>query len=274
MTSDEFLQAVSHLIANSDTAGAGIKASTLGNLILRSLPDRWNQHGYPRLSDLLAELSQMGAVRVGNDAQGALTAWSTGTGLKQRRPERARFQRLRKDVWLAFVSPPPPGRRMLHRTSGAVLMGQSDSSPEDGWVPISPVSQDEQKSWARELIDTNHLDTLTPILNSPTWYLAFAEDLRVQRPDLLSEWNRLRSSNVTQAVRQWCSEHGVDWDLVTDKASAQSPVQPPSGLTALPAKADVRQVILSALAKMSTDDLLEIPIPAKYLLDASITDRR
>jgi hypothetical protein len=28
------------------------------------------------------------------------------------------------------------------------------------------------------------------------------------------------------------------------------------------------------LAKMSTEDLLEIPIPAKYLLDASITDRR
>jgi hypothetical protein len=274
MNRDEFLQAVSQLIANSDTAGAGIKASTLGNLILRSLPDHWNQHGYPRLSDLLAELSQMGAVRVGNDAQGALTAWSTGTGLRQRRPERERFQRLRKDVWLAFVSATPPGRRMLHRTTGAVLMGQNDSSPEDGWIRISPISQDEQMSWARELIDSNHLDSLTPILNSPTWYLAFAQGLRDQRSDLLPEWNRLRSSKVSQAVRHWCGENGVDWELVTDKAPTQSPVQPTSGLTALPVKGDVRQVILSALAKMSTEDLLEIPIPAKYLLDASITDRR
>lgn len=274
MNSDEFLQAVSQLIANSDTDGAGIKASTLGNLILRSLPDRWNQHGYPRLSDLLAELSQTGAVRVGNDTQGALTAWSTGMGLRQRRPATVRFQRLRKNVWLAFVSAIPPGRRLLHRTSGVVLMGQSDSPPEDGWVQISPISQDEQKAWARELIDTNHLDTLTPTLDSSTWYLAFASELRSVRSDLLPEWNRFRSSKVTQAVRQWCSENSVAWDVVTDKAAAQNPVKPPLEPTGDPAKGDARGVILNALAMMSTDDLLEIPIPAKYLLDAAITNRR
>lgn len=243
MNNDEFLQAVSQLIANSDTAGAGIKASTLGNLILRSLPDHWNQHGYPRLSDLLAALGQMGAIRVGNDARGALTAWSSGAAPRPRPQERERFQRLRKDVWLAFANATPPGQRWLQRTTGDVLMGQSRSPQEDGWVEIAPVTQEAQKTWARELIQLHQLDWLAGTLDSPAWYLAFAEELRKTRPNLLPEWNRLRSSKVAEAVRQWCGQNSVAWDLVMDKPISQAPMQPMSGALSQLAKDDIRQVI-------------------------------
>jgi hypothetical protein len=269
MTRDEYLQAVSQLIRSSDraaAAGAGLKASTLGNLILRALPDHWTRHGYPVLKELLLDLKNRGAITIGSDEQKMLAVWVAESCQDAPAPEPpAPFMRLKREIWAAFVKPTPPGLRFLQRSTGAVLMGQA-RQPLDhgGWVPIPMLSEETQKGWARELLAQFRLDTVRDALDDPMWYLRLPEALRQVRPDALIQWNRIRSTKVAAAVAIWCKSNNIAPDLVVDDPRQRS--TPTLRVSRAPRDRDVRQQVLNALAQMSTDELLNLSIPAKYLL--------
>src|SRR5579862_2239898 len=121
MTRDEYLLAVTQLIRNTDVASTGLRASTLGNLILRSLPQHWREHGYLALKDLLAELHRRGQAVVGEDPKGMLSvrvpAPAQAIAATQTKAW-PKFVRLRTEIWRAFVDPVPAGERFLHTISG------------------------------------------------------------------------------------------------------------------------------------------------------------
>lgn len=269
MTREEYLNAVAQLIRSSDRATTtGLKASTLGNLILQSLPDRWQQHGYFALKELLLDLQGRGELRVGVDAQKVLAVWAakpTVDGTVVKAP--SAFFRLKGDIWNAFVNAMPPGLRFINRTTGAVIMGQAHvPSGENGWVPIPQLSAETQKGWARELISLHGLDDLREALGEPMWHLRFSEKLRQMRPDVIPQWNRMRTVKVGEAVSTWCEQNHVARELVVDdrqRVSVVTPHAPPSAGAKAPDT--VRQQVLNALARMPTSELLEIRIPAKYL---------
>lgn len=268
MTREEYLNAVSHLIGVSQRdATTGLKASTLGNLILRSLPERWQQHGYPNLRTLLGDLEQLGEIRVGLDAQKMLAVWGAGKpALPSEKATPRKPVRIKREVWNAFVSSLPPGLRFMHRTKGSVLMGQTRSPTAPGdWVLIPQLSQETQKGWASDLIEQHHLEDLSETLHDQSWYVRFPEKLWQVRKDLLVLWNQTRTSRVADAIVAWCDENGIARELVTD---ALLPVarEAMGAHTRSQVQCDnTRQRLLAALSRMPTSELLEIPIPGKYI---------
>jgi hypothetical protein len=274
MTREEYIHAVSHLIRSSDRAaptGAGLKASTLGNLILRALPDHWTRHGYPTLKEMLLDLRDRELITVGTDSQKMLAVWITESFQVPAPEPPAQLQRLKREIWAAFVKPTPPGLRFLQRTTGAVLMGQV-RPPLDhgGWVPIPVLSEETQKGWAKELLGQSHIDGVRGALDEPMWYLRLPEMLRRFRPEALPQWNRIRSTKVAAAVAIWCKANNIPIELVADDGARQRPTSLTPGASRGPPRTtgdrDVRQQVLSALALMSTEELLNLSIPAKYLL--------
>jgi len=109
MTRDEYLNSVSLLIRNGDRRDVGVKASTLGNWILRVLP-HWSKLGYPMLKALLEDLRIRGLVRVENDSHQQLTVWVVGQPRVDAAPKQS-FHRIRRDVWAAFVNARRSSRR-------------------------------------------------------------------------------------------------------------------------------------------------------------------
>jgi hypothetical protein len=108
-----------------------------------------------------------------------------------------------------------------------------------------------------------HDTSIVRLISEPNWYQQLATTLRDSRPDLLAKWNYTRTSRATEIVEQWCAQNNVSHATVfiNGKKKTDSPTA-----AATPHTKDVRGQILSALARMSTDQLLELSIPAKYLL--------
>jgi hypothetical protein len=269
MTREEYLKAVSQLINQADTTGTGIKGPTLGNLILRSIPGHWNQIGYSTLTQLLTDVAAGGSIRIGQnpDDNKTLTAWAQlpVADLTAVPSSAARFERLKREVWVAFVNASPPGARFFHRRSGYVVMGQrSPPQPVDDWIEIPLISEETQKAWARELITAHQLESLRETLGSPLWYAKFRDELRKLRPELLAQWNRIRSTRVAETVGRWCRQQGIAQDIVSARPQAETPLRTAQYVN----DRSARQKILDALGKMSTHELLSIPIPGKYLIDA------
>jgi hypothetical protein len=254
MTRDEFVEAVAHLIHQNDRSGAGIKASTLGNLLLRSLSDHWQMHGFAKLKDLLNVLSERGAVRIDSDAQGMLAVWAIAKPQQRAKPSLP-SRRLNKDAWAAFVNTLPRGSRFLQRGSGRVLLGQAEApAPGADWVQIQAIPNEVQKSWAREFLEVEGLNEMVGLLEQPQWFMRLRNELLRTRPDLLKRWNSLRSAKVAEAVEHWSSENNIEPCLLF-----KSITQPKE-------KRTQRDRVLDALKRMSTDELLQIPIPAKYII--------
>lgn len=263
MTREDYLDAVLQLIRSNNQSTAGLKASTLGNLILRSLPDHWTRHGYSALKDLLQELEHRGQVSIGLDAQKMLAIWVKG----EHRGTRTKPIRLRREIWVAFVNQLPRGLRFMNRETGVVLMGQLALPMGDNeWIPIQPLSSDIQKNWAWEMISEFQLDDFRDTLADPLWYLSFPQQLRQSRRDMLTQWNRIRSTKILEAVQAWCTQHGIPIDLITEARPSTSDTDTEKATVLTNSTGDnTRQLLLDALARMPTQELLEIPIPGKYL---------
>jgi hypothetical protein len=264
VTRDEFVSAVSALIKNNDISGAGIRASTLGNLVLRSLPEHWTQHGFPKLKDLLVEIERRGDARLGQAVPGGFAVWAKKGPAQNQPPARPQSaRRLRKHAWAAFVNALPRGRRFLERRTGQVLMAQTEP-PGNGWMEIQPVPDETQKAWVRELAESLHI-SIEDFMDSPTWFVQLTDRMSHARPDFLVQWNVLKSARVADHVKKWCDQNHVDTAAVFDVPTQPIIQDPPDA---------VRRQILDALGRMSTEELLEIPIPTKYVFGESTRSDR
>lgn len=267
MTREEYLNAVSHLIRVSERAAStGLKASTLGNLVLQSLPGRWQVFGYPNLKSLLTDLERRGDIRLGVDEQRTLAVWWVGKSpvAGESKPS-GRPIRIKRDVWNAFVSSQPPGSRYMHRTKGTVLTGQFQAPAADGdWIRIHQISQETQKGWARELIAEHRLEDLSGTLFEQSWHIRFPEKLGEARKDLLVSWNQTRTSRVAEAIMSWCDENGISRELVRDGLPAAAREAMETHARSHARCDNTRQQLLAALSRMPTSELLEIPIQGKY----------
>lgn len=276
MTADEFRSAVFQIVSNNCSPSKGLKASALGNLVLRSLGESWQQHGYARLKDLLQDLEKRGQITLGIDEQGALAVWLGSESPTTAQPAPPSTS-LRKEVWLAFVALSPKGRRFLNRLTGAVRMGLTDSpSPSEQWIEITPVSDTEQRRWAQQFfsehLKPNQIDA-RELLSGQSWYVEIVRRLKAINEDLPVQWQRTRSAFVAREVHRWSLENSVGPGFLFDTPAPQQH-QEDEGVTTRRTLfvSGVRDQILSALARMPTSELVELPIPAKYLL--SVNDKQ
>jgi len=276
MQTAEYLETVLQIIRANQRI-PGLKASTLGQLIMRRLPnERWTQFGFPTLKSLLLQLQQRGAIKLDLDAQKTLAVWVSDqppptTPANEAPPPSQKFNPLKPDFWRAFAISWPTGRRFANRVTGSVRMGLTeDPHPADQWTEITPISEADQKDWARQfLVDSQRNDlALHRALDQTAWFVEFPRALRTTDRLLAFAWNRTRSEKVSAAVQNWCLEKKFDLQLAFEQPAARAPkassAQAAHALGDAPDKA--RAIVLAALSRMSTDELVEIPIPAKYLL--------
>ena len=282
MDRDTFLSAVSELISSNYPEGdpqRGLKASEVGLLIRRGLPEvLWETLGYLKLKEILADLEARRLIRTGFDEKHAFTVWppdapasqterSATQPLQEGLAQRERFRPLRKDVWSAFVTAWPPGKRFIHRRDGTVRMGFAEPpGPTSDWVEIKPLDQDSQKAWANEFLAQRGLEQdegVRRALESPTWYRELTEKIREVNPLIATHWNQRRSMRVVQAVQDWIKSNDLPPESVFEP---YAPAGRPTVAARRSAVTGLRGGLLAAVQQMTVDELLKIKIPTRCLL--------
>jgi hypothetical protein len=190
----------------------------------------------------------------------------------QHRPPTDQFaeapRRLKKGIWIAFVNALPQGRRFMHRNTGEVRMGLSEPPrPEHEWIEIQRISDEIQRAWARKFLD-DHLTQENPYvreaLNDGPWFLTLRDRLKQLDPQLVAQWNKDRSALVKGCVRNWCGENGIDPGVIFGGSDQRTPEAHAAEREQATPDAR-RERILTALARMPTHELLQIPIAGKYM---------
>ncbi|MEE8452967.1 MAG: hypothetical protein V3R99_13660, partial [Thermoguttaceae bacterium] len=102
------------------------------------------------------------------------------------------------------------------------------------------------------------------------WYVDFPKQLAIMSPRLAVEWKRERSTRVINYVKNWCNQNDVDQEIVFEKfVPAKQPLASRYAESARnigPANDTLREVLLEAIGRMSTDDLLRLSIPPSQLI--------
>lgn len=252
---------------NPDDSTGSMTAAKVG-VVLRQVFGSPQHIGFLKLKDLLGELEQNGLIRTGTNSKDAFAIWLTepkaSHGESRVAPDRQvprPIRRLRRNVWHAFVAASPEGGRYLNRRTGEVRLGLLDSpEPIDDWVKIDPLSPEAEKDDARDFLKNHDVElsvSITDALESPIWY--------VQLPNALDQsiafqWKRHRSCRVVEHVEEWRQRHGVEHDFVYDVDTRRTELSPSAS------QKDLRETLLAALSRMSTDELLSLTMPARHLI--------
>jgi hypothetical protein len=276
VTFDQYARSVVDLIrSNLHPVDRTVTAARLG-LLLRQGGGDWALHGYRSLKDLLTELERRGFVRAEVTPKGALAVSVHDQGLPPTMPGPASAESippLRKTIWLAFIAEHQYGRRFLRKATGDVRVGDHGIPDASGqWIEIVPITSDQQKRWAEEFLrskDFGQRAGFEAALASPDWYKELPRKLAVIDPEFAKEWNRLRSRRVAEYVLEFFRRNGIDPALATEPARPRpTALIDPARVTPVRGS-NARARVLAALQKMPTSELLEISIPAKYLVGIS-----
>ena len=255
----------------------GITAARLGALLRRSVANSdWKTLGYSTLKQFLTAMQEKDLVQLGETTKGALSVSPKNKAFALEptavSPKPRTFNPLRKPFWVAFIVYEPKGRRFFHRPSGNIRMGVTEvPAPRDEWIEIPPLPEETQREWAEDFLKKQSLrkrEEFAHVFDDLEWVKTLPKQLALIEPSLAKEWNRQRSVKVSEAVQVWCSTHGVDPAIAFQtgprqpKTTDSRPVQAKGVI----AQKSARERVLSALAQLPTEYLLEIPIPAKFLI--------
>ncbi len=275
MNANEYVDLALQIIrSNISPQDRSITAAHLGLVLRRAQPETdWKTYGFPTLKALLLTMQERRLVELGQNAKEALVVCPLESSFALQPPPTGRtFNPLAKPFWVAFVVDQPLGRRFFHRPTSTIRMGLLEApSPEDEWIEIPLISGEVQKGWAREFLkkpDLNQRRELQPS-DEPDWFRTFPARLGAIDPALVKEWNRYRSACVSETVKAWCAKYSINPTVAFQSESSRPALrsQAKSVQTGYgPVTKSARGVILAALARLPIEYLLEIPIPAKYLL--------
>ena len=264
---DQVLQVIRERFRPTDSSGS-MPVATVAYLVRQRLGVDHTPFGFAKFKDVLSDLESRNLIRTGSNTKQAFALWLVGSpttvvpspGFVA--AANTPFRPLRNQVWFAFISESPPGRRFLNRVSGEVRVGLQDA-PDAHWVEIIPIDASKEKEEASRFLSAHQLNSrleLQQSLSSEKWYVDLPAAIGTTEPQLASEWKRERSNRVVSLVEKWRSDNSVDEHLVYERQPPRSAdrveLYPSSGL---------RQCLLSAIQRMPTDKLLELDIPARLL---------
>lgn len=263
MSRDEYLSKVFDLLSvnfRADDHTGGMTAAAAGYLLQRLGADH-RELGFERFKNVLEALEEQGLLRTGENSKGAYSFWLSEAQLR----ELPTFRRLKKQVWHAFVANRPPGLRFLNATTGDVEF-TLEHVPGPSWKEVTPIDSETQKSWARDFLCEEQIQSpeYEDALREENWYAAFPALLQRQGGNV-NVWNKRRSQRVVEHVRAWCATNSVD-----EAVTLETPTQRKSQKLAVhyePIGDDLRSVLMAAIGKMSTEELLSIRIPAQHLVE-------
>ena len=283
MDSGSFLSSLITTIRDLQAARGtdGVDVAFLGNVLRRDGRD-WTAHGFERLSAALAHLQAEGAVDVSRNDKGALKVAARQIGaavgaapvpasIPSTPAAPGRFRPLRSPVWFAFASAIPQGhQRRINRRTGMVWSdGQQPPGSELDWVPVVPVPEEEQRRWAEEFLlrpdVAGDKADFNEVLQSADWYRRFPLELEKRGPVLLRAWSHLRSSRIIDHAVAWATKNNVDERVLF--AAPRSIIGRVGAQVGASTRPDLREALLAAITKMGTHELLDLPIPPRYVLE-------
>lgn len=276
MNSEEYLGEVLRVLREnfrSNDPTGGMPVATVAHLVRRAVGVSQMSAGFLKFKDALQVLETRGEIRTAFDSKGALAIWlpsSASPISPSRQPPRiwqsgSTFPRLRGQVWLAFVSESPPGRRFLHRSNGDVRVGLAEApAPEEHWIEIEPIDAVAEKQETQQFLKEHEIEdpSVVQCLDSSRWYVDLPVALAKVNPAAASEWKRSRSSRVIAIVQNWCATNNIDRKLVLEHPRSDST----SALAPFADRGGLKQLLLAALQRMTAGQLLDLPIPPRYLV--------
>ena len=277
MDLDSYIAQVQQLIlTNIDPRRGHLTVASLGERLSRAnLEASWEDFQFRSFLRFIEELQRRGLIRLLQTDKKAWAVAPTDLSSLPASVAQKSYNPLRKAVWAAFVFSSPTGRRFLHRATGAIRLGLEVSpTPIDEWVEIRPIADTEQKAWAREFADAHVSkdEHVSLALEGQDWHKSFPVALSEHSSfKLRIEWNRCRSLKVSSAVETWGLRNSVPLELLFVSPEIDSLPQPARSGSSLGCLSDqeARQCILSALANLTTEQLLAIPLPSSVLLEAA-----
>jgi len=254
----------------ADDISGGMTAAQVG-LVLRQQGIDFESNGYPKLRSLLEDISQHFDLSLDENSKGLLSVWigppptfRLPQGRKaQLEGELSEPQRLKNVVWHAFVAEKPDGKRFINRQTGQIRINESETpSPASDWVEIPVIESDEERKQAREFLEKFDVEIhpeINEALTADNWFLELP---RVINRDLGIRWKRQRTRNVVKRAKAWQSENKIPKHFIFDTA------KPPTSITGQHNKSELRDLVLHAISQLSTDELLNLSIPIKNVVDA------
>ncbi len=271
METNHFIEQVLNLLRGafrSDDPAGSMTAARVGSLIRTRLGDPTQMSGYPKLKSVLEELERQGAVRTGPNSKGAFSVWLldspsaiTAHQHGDRKPS-GPYRPLRQPLWHAFVATAPQGRRFMNRLSGELRLGVATApEPVAEWVEIPVLSESEDRAAAAEFLKSEGVPiegAVSEALAAPRW---FTELPRAIPSHLAGAWKRRRTGRVVELAERWRRENHLGEQVVYDDR-----LQRTRGAELTKETQELRTRLLAAIKRMSTDELLSLPIPARYLV--------
>jgi hypothetical protein len=263
---------------NAHPGSRMMTAAELGMLLRQASPDEnWKTFGKRTLHELLSEPGLRGRLEITKTDKGALAVSLTTSGpLADALPIEI-FNPLRKSIWEAFVLAGPAGRRFMNRRNETIRVGLDLAPPPaDEWVEIVPITMETQREWARAFVadsEGQRFPDAERAVVADSWHPhAFFQALSAVDESAARRWNKFRSSKVSSLVKEWLTQHGLplEFGFQVARGNKEVVVEPISaqGLVSTLDPEETRRAILSAVASLPLEKLLEIPIPAGLLLSA------
>lgn len=262
-----FLRAVKEALTSRSDISKEITAAFAGEIVHRNI-GAFQDSGYSSFKGVLNDLESEGFLRLRLTDKDAL-AFTLETPKQvdllgeNSTPHQATRSviHLVPNIWKAFVHTFPTGYRYFNVQSSEVKMGLSEELGDE-WVKIDMISATDEHAWTREFLSSENRDIP---LDPTDWPKKFIQSIASDR-ELLRRWNIERSNRVVKHVREWAEEHEIPFnDLLGARKKRDHTVRNP----ATPQPWDQRQIVMAALKSMTTDELLELNIKAKYLLEAA-----
>ncbi len=262
-----------------------VDVAYLGNVLRKDGKD-WATHGFERLSAALAQLQQDNLAEVFRSEKDALRVRvssgsaapslgepaSIATAVPVSPVQSGQFLPLRPPVWFAFAARLPDGQqRLLNRRTGMVWRDAAPPPATDlDWVLVVPIPEEEQRRWAEEFLKRPDIgenkEALSQAIQDPDWFRRFPSDLEKRGPLLVRAWSHLRSTRIIDHVKAWAKKNNVAEDLLFAAGRSAGRWAPVTSAPSKPIQ-DLRQALLGAVARMQTEDLLALPIPARLVIE-------
>lgn len=204
----------------------------------------------------------------------------------QRRP------RIKKELWECFINWEPGWIRVYDRTEARARKVPKDQAPlepegyaqlraavaegSDGerFVPIDPVTFDEQVGWMRSFAegqsDPDIRSRLMAATNDQLPARAFTQAL-ASVPAVRWRWNAHRLGQVESRIRQWAADAGLDIEIY--EARPVTPASAPDEARSVAASTKderltrLRAALHDAIDRMPEAELQELRLPIGYVVE-------
>jgi hypothetical protein len=226
----------------------------------------------------------------GGDVEVALPAAQTSdptvAGSAQGDPAIGPGQRIRPDLWRAWVEWSTDLARVFDRQTGEARLYPAEERPyeAEAWaalrremrdnparfVAIEPTTPEDtlqrMRQFAEEQSDSVR-ERLVAALGDEQPAARFTALVRSE-PELAKAWHFVRAQQIAGAITEWCRRNDVNVDFLeaARPRAGRVPSMERREASSWGSEEELRELVLAAVRKMPVGDLLRLPIALEYLV--------